>query len=62
MNPGGLAGDPPDPLRLPEGCSFRPRCAVAVERCGAESPELLEVGAARVSACFVAQEGMPVVG
>ncbi|MDN3242445.1 ABC transporter ATP-binding protein [Glycomyces tritici] len=70
MNPGGLAGDPPDPVRLPEGCSFRPRCAVAVERCGRESPELLAVpvrgsasvaDAARVSACFVAQEGMPVV-
>ncbi|GAA2157615.1 MULTISPECIES: ABC transporter ATP-binding protein [Glycomyces] len=60
-NPGGLAGDPPDPVRLPEGCSFRPRCAVAVERCGEDSPELLEVGPKRVSACFVAQEGMPVV-
>jgi peptide/nickel transport system ATP-binding protein len=60
-NPGGLAGDPPDPVRLPEGCSFRPRCAVAVERCGEDAPELLEVGPKRVSACFVAQEGMPVV-
>lgn len=69
MNPGGLAGDPPDPVRLPEGCSFRPRCAVAVERCGEEVPELLAVplrgsadgGPERLSACFVAQEGMPVV-
>jgi peptide/nickel transport system ATP-binding protein len=60
-NPGGLAGDPPDPGRLPQGCSFRPRCAVAVERCGEEPPELLEVGPKRASACFVAQEGMPVV-
>ncbi|THV30868.1 ABC transporter ATP-binding protein [Glycomyces paridis] len=60
--PGGLAGDPPDPARLPEGCSFRPRCAVAVERCGSESPELVAVqGAERSSACFVAQEGGPVV-
>jgi peptide/nickel transport system ATP-binding protein len=60
-NPGGLAGDPPDPKRLPDGCSFRPRCAVAVERCGEEPPELLEVDTARVSACFVAQEGEPIV-
>ncbi|MEU5875668.1 ABC transporter ATP-binding protein [Glycomyces sp. NPDC047369] len=60
-NPGGLAGDPPDPGRLPQGCSFRPRCAVAVERCGEASPELLEVEGARLSACFVAQEGEPVV-
>ncbi|RRR96910.1 ABC transporter ATP-binding protein [Glycomyces terrestris] len=60
-NPGGLAGDPPDPARLPEGCSFRPRCAVAVERCGEAAPELLHIGGARSSACFVAQEGEPVV-
>jgi peptide/nickel transport system ATP-binding protein len=59
--PGGLPGDPPDPTRLPEGCSFAPRCAVAMERCGRESPELLQVGSARTSACFVAQEGEPVV-
>jgi peptide/nickel transport system ATP-binding protein len=67
--PGGLAGDPPDPARLPDGCSFRPRCAVAVERCGDESPALLPVppvgsavaDPARTSACFVAQEGEPVV-
>ncbi|MQM27611.1 ABC transporter ATP-binding protein [Glycomyces albidus] len=61
LRPGGLAGDPPDPTRLPEGCSFRPRCAVAVERCGLESPELLQIGGSRSSACFVAQEGEPVV-
>ncbi|MCC3765300.1 ABC transporter ATP-binding protein [Glycomyces sp. TRM65418] len=66
--PGGLAGDPPDPSRLPRGCAFAPRCAVAVERCVDESPELLPVptgGSAadpvRTSACFVAQEGEPVV-
>ena len=70
--PGGLAGDPPDPVRLPDGCSFRPRCAVAVEHCAEESPLLLPVpirgsasvaagGTARSSACFVAQEGEPVV-
>ncbi|MCD0446850.1 ABC transporter ATP-binding protein [Glycomyces sp. A-F 0318] len=63
-NPGGLPGDPPDPVRLPDGCSFRPRCAVAVERCGEQVPALLPVpgaaGPARASACFVAQEGEPV--
>ncbi|MEU6859230.1 ABC transporter ATP-binding protein [Glycomyces sp. NPDC046736] len=55
--PGGLAGDPPNPAKLPEGCSFRPRCAVAEERCGEAAPQLLEVGAGRLSACFVAQDG-----
>ncbi|GAB3228241.1 ABC transporter ATP-binding protein [Glycomyces halotolerans] len=60
LRPGGLAGDPPDPADLPSGCSFRPRCRVAVERCGVAEPELLPVPggeADRRSACFVAQEG-----
>ena len=29
--PAGLAGDPPDPRELPEGCSFAPRCPRAVD-------------------------------
>lgn len=60
--PGGLAGDPPDPADLPSGCSFRPRCAVAVEDCSAAEPELLELpgAAGRDSACFVAQAGDPI--
>ena len=30
--PQGLGGDPPDPQQLPTGCSFHPRCAVAIDR------------------------------
>ncbi|GAB3662100.1 ABC transporter ATP-binding protein [Glycomyces tarimensis] len=60
--PGGLAGDPPDPADLPPGCSFRPRCAIAVERCSEAEPELMELPGEdrRHSACFVAQAGEPV--
>ncbi|WP_199035172.1 ABC transporter ATP-binding protein [Glycomyces salinus] len=60
LRPGGLPGDPPDPAELPEGCSFHPRCAVALERCGTEEPRLLELDGRRHSACFVAQGGGPV--
>jgi len=33
-----LPGDPPDPVSLPEGCSFAPRCPHAEERCRSEDP------------------------
>ncbi|WP_051393258.1 ABC transporter ATP-binding protein [Glycomyces arizonensis] len=60
--PGGLAGDPPDPADLPPGCSFRPRCAVAVAECAASEPRLLALPdtGTRHSACFVAQAGGPI--
>ena len=28
-----LEGEPPDPVNLPEGCNFRPRCPFAAEEC-----------------------------
>ena len=34
--PAGLAGDPPDPRELPQGCSFAPRCPRA--RSAARTP------------------------
>ncbi|MDI3420776.1 ABC transporter ATP-binding protein [Streptomyces sp. B-S-A12] len=38
--PRGLAGDPPDPSDLPSGCTFHPRCPVAIEACSVEDQEL----------------------
>lgn len=35
-----IAGLPPDPLTLPAGCPFSPRCPHAVERCVDDRPEL----------------------
>lgn len=31
--PRGLGGDPPDPMDLPTGCAFHPRCPVALDDC-----------------------------
>ena len=31
-----LEGEPPDPVELPEGCNFRPRCPFAEEECLSE--------------------------
>jgi peptide/nickel transport system ATP-binding protein len=33
-----LAGEPPDPVAVPSGCRFHPRCPVAFERCPVEDP------------------------
>ncbi|NRA96941.1 MAG: ABC transporter ATP-binding protein [Planctomycetes bacterium] len=35
-----IAGAPPDPLDLPSGCPFRPRCPEEVDRCAEEEPPL----------------------
>lgn len=54
--PAGLAGDPPDPRDLPEGCSFAPRCPLVVDACRAAEPPLREVAPGRSAACLRAGE------
>jgi peptide/nickel transport system ATP-binding protein len=48
-----IPGAPPDPHDPPEGCTFRPRCPYAADRCLAEPP-LTEVLPGRRSACHFA--------
>lgn len=50
-----IDGQPPDLWDLPPGCSFRPRCKFAVERCALEAPPLAEVAPGHRSACWVAE-------
>ncbi len=38
-----LKGERPDPVDIPQGCRFHPRCPVAFERCGWSPDEVLEV-------------------
>ena len=47
-----IKGQPPDLWNLPDGCSFRPRCKFAVEKCANEVPPLREAGEAHRSACW----------
>jgi len=35
-----LSGRPPDPIALPAGCSFNPRCIFVQDRCRSEAPVL----------------------
>lgn len=49
--PRGLPGDPPDPAALPGGCTFHPRCPVAVEACAEEDQLLAVAGEDHRAAC-----------
>lgn len=51
LAPRGLAGDPPDPMHLPSGCSFHPRCDVALPSCASRPIELWPAGEGRRAAC-----------
>jgi oligopeptide/dipeptide ABC transporter ATP-binding protein len=51
-----IDGMPPDPSEPISGCAFRPRCAFAVDRCGADPP-LAVVGVGHRAACWVLPGG-----
>jgi peptide/nickel transport system ATP-binding protein len=48
----GIPGVAPGPGEWPDGCAFRPRCSLAVERCELELPALEDIGAGRRVRCF----------
>ena len=52
LAPSGLAGDPPDPVDVPGGCPFHPRCPIAVDECSATMVELHEVSPGWEAACL----------
>jgi len=48
----GIPGAPPDPLALPPGCRFAPRCGFALPSCDAAVPGLTGCGTGRETACI----------
>ena len=57
-----IDGDSPDPVNVPAGCSYHPRCPLATEECIEADPPFYEVAADRVSACHhweEAEEAIP---
>jgi oligopeptide/dipeptide ABC transporter ATP-binding protein len=48
----GIPGLPPDPLALPPGCRFSPRCSFALPPCRAAEPPLVPVSPGHASACI----------
>ena len=50
-----LQGETPNPIHLPSGCRFHPRCPVVIERCKTEDPKYVEVGKSHQAACWLAK-------
>lgn len=47
-----LEGDPPNPINLPSGCAFHPRCPQATARCREVTPTLQTLQSGRKVACI----------
>jgi oligopeptide/dipeptide ABC transporter ATP-binding protein len=49
-----LRGEIPNPIDLPRGCRFHPRCPDVIERCREIDPALYEIAANHCAACILA--------
>jgi peptide/nickel transport system ATP-binding protein len=47
-----IPGESPDPVNVPAGCSYHPRCPLKDQRCEAEDPNLVEAEENHRVACF----------
>lgn len=47
-----IPGLMPDPMNLPEGCKFSPRCPFATEQCRMQEQELLEISGEHLVRCW----------
>jgi oligopeptide/dipeptide ABC transporter ATP-binding protein len=50
--PQAIGGEVPDPVRLPPGCPFQPRCPLAQPDCAVGPVPLRDVGPGRSAACL----------
>jgi peptide/nickel transport system ATP-binding protein len=50
-----IPGTVPDPAKMPDGCAFAPRCALAEEACGIVAPSLAPIAEDRAVACVRAE-------
>ncbi|GED51421.1 ABC transporter ATP-binding protein [Brevibacillus borstelensis] len=49
-----IPGSVPNPLDMPDGCAFHPRCPAATEECKQNKPQLQEVALNHLARCFYA--------
>ena len=47
-----IPGAVPDPLHMPPGCVFAPRCALRSEACEAQEPSLMAAGEGQLTRCL----------
>jgi peptide/nickel transport system ATP-binding protein len=52
-----VAGEVPNPLNPPPGCTFHPRCPLANDRCRSERPVLRALADGARVACHAVEEG-----
>jgi peptide/nickel transport system ATP-binding protein len=52
-----VAGEVPNPIDPPSGCTFHPRCPFANDRCRSEAPRALRARTGAMVACHAAEEG-----
>ncbi len=57
-----IKGEPPNPINIPPGCPFRPRCDWAIDRCAREEPQLAQTEPGHFVSCLRAAEIMAAVG
>ncbi len=50
-----MEGEPPSPIDIPQGCSFKSRCPHAMEKCGSMQPFLTVRGSQDFAACHLIQ-------
>ncbi|HEX5838046.1 MAG TPA: ABC transporter ATP-binding protein [Anaerolineales bacterium] len=48
-----LEGETPNPIDLPSGCRFHPRCPLAMDICRHKDPQLLPVSDSHAAACLL---------
>jgi oligopeptide/dipeptide ABC transporter ATP-binding protein len=51
-----LKGETPDPIDLPPGCRFHPRCPEAISSCSEQEPSLEDLGRGHRAACLLLQD------
>jgi peptide/nickel transport system ATP-binding protein len=49
---GAIPGAPPDLVRVPVGCAFAPRCAIAQPACDSAVPEARDLGSGHLARCL----------
>ena len=48
-----LQGETPNPINIPSGCRFHPRCPVALDVCKQSDPRLIKVSLTQEAACLL---------
>jgi peptide/nickel transport system ATP-binding protein len=57
-----MEGEPPSPIKIPPGCSFRTRCPLAMPVCQTVDPQPLDYGEGNAAACHLVTESPEPVG